>query len=228
MNRTAAQALRQKFMKVPAPKRRHLHWSVAVPYSRKMNGSVYAYQDEGYALWIELEFDCDVRSFNLEPEPVWVSQGDRSIDIPLRAASLDHAEHLTLHFTQETLDRVGGAVAEDLLNAHQWESLDASIRVWHDLSEMGRIDRFNKDMLLRYVCAPHVVANAGIEMQILEMLRKFRKISVWDVLNNLKNQDEEETKTALANLILGKRIFVDMTARFSVRSEISRQDIFHE
>lgn len=228
MNKTAAQALRDKLMKVPEPKRRHLNLSVGTPYSRKMGATVYAYKDEGYALWLELEFDHHVRSFNLEPEPLVVARGDKRFDIPLQGASVDHAEHLTLHFTRETLDRVvGDTVAEDLINAQQWDSMDASIRVWRDLHLVDRLDRANKDTLLRYVCAPHVVANVEIEAQIVELLKKIRKICVWDVFQNIKTHDEEEIKTALVSLIIGRKIFLDMNTRFSVHSEISSQDIFH-
>ncbi|MDP9607246.1 UNVERIFIED_ORG: hypothetical protein J2W38_007067 [Variovorax paradoxus] len=228
MNETAAQALRQKLMTVPSPKRRHLRWTAGLPYSRKMGCTVYAYQDEGYALWLELEFDHDVKSFNLEPVPLTVSQGDQRFEVPLRGASIDRAEHLTLHFTQAALDKVvGDTVTADLVNAQQWDGLDASIRVWRDLREVNRLDRVNKDMLLRYICAPHVVANAGIEQQIVDLLKKFRKVCVWDVFRNLKTHDEEEIKTALVNLVVKKHLFLDMRVIFSGRSEISGKDIFH-
>lgn len=228
MTGSTARALREKFMAAPKQKkRRRPTTTLSVPFSRKMHSRVFAYTPECYNLWIELEFDAHVVAFNLEPEPLVVARGDTDYEFPLLGASVDVAGHLSLHILAKTFEKVASAVLGDqLLRAEELAGAHASIRLWSDLDDMRRQDRSTKDSLLRYVCAPQAAPDASIEKRILQILAEFRKPSVWDILQNLKQFDEEEIKAAIANLVIGRKVFIDMRRRFSHFSEISLQEVF--
>jgi hypothetical protein len=231
MKALAAVALREKLFKTPPPARRQAYTTVRPVYSRKMRRRVYAFGDSRFALWLELEFDPAVASFNLEPPLFPLVDGageDDPVSIPMAAVSLDKANHLTLHFEESDLGSKGRpAIAERISRSQDWRALGASIAFWKDLADLGRLDRANKHALLRYLCAPQVVVNAEIERLILRELGTVRKLCICDILQKLDAFDAEYVKTALAHLISNKKVFLDMARRFGVLSEISRQDIFH-
>jgi hypothetical protein len=227
MTTSTALALREKFMATPKMKRRRPTTTLGVTYSRKMGERVCAYTPEGCQLWIELEFDSQVSAFNLESVPLIVAHGDKTHEIALMAASVDVAGHLSLHVLERVAAKLETPTAQAQgLGTDELASANASLRVWNDLDDMKRQDRATKATLLRYVCAPHIAPDASIEKGILQILAKFRKPSVWDLTQNLRDFDEEEVKTSLVNLVIGKRVFMDMSVPFSVSSEVSLQEVF--
>lgn len=222
---SVAKTLRAKLLTPPAFVRKRHSSHMANPYSRKMGTSLCAYHVLEYSLWIELEFDRAVVSFNLEP-PAWSfgSDADQK-DIVINAASLDVNDRVTLHFSKENLKRFDG-FDKKIKASPEWGVLNGEIKVWNDLSEVRRLDRANKDALLRYLCAPELVVNAQIEKAILCELSDVRKLCVWDFVNKLKEHDPEEVKTAIANLVVGGKIFLDMSKRFTLSSDVSLREIF--
>ena len=162
----------------------------------------------------------------MEPPPVTFGQDKDSDGIAMAAVSVDEADRLTLHFTQAAIDKSAkGSLFEQMKASQEIKALGASIRIWTDLDDLNRLDRANKHALLRYLCAPQVVVDAGIEKEILGTFKMVRTICLWDLLHIFKGRaDEEDVKTALANLIVNKQAFLDMTKRFALLSNISRHE----
>ncbi|WP_137860662.1 hypothetical protein [Variovorax sp. 3P27G3] len=226
MKAFTARALRKKLLTPPPPARRKNSTTLAIPYSRKMRGSLYAYRMSRYSLWIELEFDRSVVSFNLEP-PVWTFTDDANEEgVVIDAVSLDVANHLTLHFSRSNA-KILDAGIERIKNSQELSELNAGIKIWDDLEKWEKLDRTNKNTLLRYLWSAELVVDAQIEKFILSELNDVRKLSVWDFFNKLKAYDPEEIKSAIANLIVEGKIYVDMTRRLSPESEVSLKEIFH-
>ena len=222
---SATEVLRKKLLTPPPFVRKHHSIRMANPYSRKMGTSLCAYHVFEYSLWIELEFDRSVISLNLEP-PAWNFSGNADEkNIVINAVSLDTSDRLTLHFAKENLKRFG-AVSEKIKASQEWSLLNGEIKIWNDLAEVSRLDRANKDALLRYLCAPELVVNAQIGKSILSELAGVRKLCVWDFINKLKQHDPEEVKTAIANLVVEGKIFLDMSKRFALSSDVSLREIF--
>lgn len=220
------QLLRKQLLTPPKFERKSLSINLANPYSRKMKMGLSAFHDIQYSLWIELEFDRSVVSFNLEP-PCWTLAGDsEEKSIAINAASLDINDRLTLHFAQESLKRPDELIKK-IKGSPEWLTLNAEIKVWTDLKDSRRLDRAIKNDVLRFLCAPELVVNAQIERSILWELSSARKLCIWDFVTKLKEHDPEEVKTAIANLIVEGKIFLDMAQRFALSSDVSSQEIFH-
>lgn len=228
MKTLIAETLREKLLRAPPSARRNYTVRGRPVYSRKLGRRFYVYLDAGYAMWLELEFDPSVVAFNMEPPPMTFGQDKDSDGIAMAAVSIDEANRLTLHFTQAAIDKSakGASLFEQMKASQEIKVLGASIRIWTDLDDLDRLDRANKHTLLRYLCAPQVVVNAGIEKEILDKFKMVRTICLWDLLHIFTGRaDEEEVKTALANLIVSKQVFLDMTKRFALLSNISRHEI---
>lgn len=167
-----AEGLREKLLRFPPSVRRNYTLRGRPVYSRKLGRRFYVYLDSGYGMWLELEFDPSVVAFNMEPPPITFGQDKDSEGIAMAAVSIDGANRLTLHFSQDTIDQSAkGSIFEQMEASQEIKALGASIKIWSDLDDLDRLDRVNKHTLLRYLCAPQVVVDAAIEKEILDTFK---------------------------------------------------------
>jgi len=220
-----------ELMTPSAFKRENYSAHLYAPYSIKLHRRVYIYTHDSYNLWVFIETNPKISSYNEDVEKIPISLEDGNvINISPRfiALKVDGVVevHTILNNSQKPSDK---KIAE--INAWQrfcqlhgfnyqnWTSEELTI---------NKVRLANYKKLLRYTSSPNSVVNRKLEHQVLSEISNVRKIVFYKILQHFPLSDPEDIKTSIARLIISNQVYSDLDVYpFSMLTEISAHHEFH-
>jgi len=209
-------------------------------YSIKLRRRAYLYSHAKYDLWVMLETDREIETYNENPPKV---------DLPLDSGQIGH-------FSISAVSRnVGGAISlhvivsnsadetENVTNADEsapggspglnvlrkWASQsELSLVVWSPESLRANPIRLeNLKRLLRYYSVRERRFPSGLDVTVVEVLKQHRTLSLLTLLESLDGADQDAVLAVVATEILEGRCFSDIdkydlhyATRLSIYSEL--------
>ncbi len=219
---------------VPSTFRRE-NWEAYLfaPYSKKLSRRVYLYTPQGYDLWVHLESDPQVKTFNERPTkvPLSIGQGQAVVAAP-NAISVDQMGDVMVHECGEYCETATQSKAAEKLNREfPWalwaEAQGFNYKRWTS-SELRQnpilLDNYKR--LLRWVCRPGWNPSPIVLDSIISAL-KSRRVTCWNALfRELGHFEPTSISAAIATLILDEKIHSDLHKYFL--SQTTELSAFHE
>lgn len=197
------------------------------PYSIKLHRRVYVYGHDNYDVWIMLESDPLIATYNERvPKIPIVVDGNKAVNKSPSFISVNHDNSVFFHtiLKDEPPDSSMNAwSAFTKTNGYGYKNWTKSILTLNKL----KIDNFKK--LLRYTSMAGSVENYTLENKILSEISAVRKIIFSKIINQFPLSDPEEVKTSIARLILSDKVYSDLhLLPFSMLTEVSAYHEFNK
>lgn len=185
------------------------------PYSKKIKRRLDLYTSILYDLWVNIEWDIDVKYFNERVEAIPIPGKDGRVFywkpkiVSVSSANIYCAHTITR--TNSSDQASPGYEIEPYLQ--RWSNAnDVKLRVWMpEEIRSNPILLANRKQLYGYVSNPETVVSPTIKENILLILRKCRKTTLDDLIQSVGPECEDTTMPVIANLILSREIYSDIS-----------------
>lgn len=220
MTSSAFPNIEELFVESRPLKREKNSTNLYIPYSRKAGRDVHCYGHKTYDLWAHLEADPCVLRLNEQLNRISLVAGRQVVHVSpqfITKSRIEKCEYLLLHFFSDCANNdVDGANGQLPIEVREilagWASQRGiEIVYWDDaLLQRDSIHLENKKRLLRYVCSPSKVVAASVMNSVLSVLGNVRKITLGALLTSVSSNCDDETISAVAELILNERCYSDI------------------
>jgi len=215
----------------PAFKRENYRAHLYAPYSIKLHRRVYIYTHDSYNLWVLIEANPEISSYNEDVVKIPISLEDGSvINVSPRFVALKFDGIVEVHTILNKSKEPSDKKIEEIsawqrfcqlhgFNYQNWTPEELTI---------NKVRLANYKKLLRYTSSPNSIVNRKLEHQILSEISNVRKIVFYKILQHFPLSDPEDVKVLIARLIISNRVYSDLHLfPFSMLTEISAHHEFH-
>lgn len=196
------------------------------PYSRKIRRRLDIYTPILYDLWVSIEWDTSVRTFNerVAPIPIGETSGKVFYFSPAIVTMGKEGEYI-VHSLQEVEFELDSRKLESLENWAKTHHIKH--RIWSpEEIRSNPVELENRKQLYAYISSPEAVIAPAFREKVLLVLRRYRKTTLDDLVKTLCDATIEQVIQIVAEQILQRNIYSDIhTYQFGWSTEISS---FHE
>lgn len=196
------------------------------PYSRKIRRRLDIYTPIFYDLWVSVEWDSSVRTFNerVAPIPIGGASGEVFYFSPPIVTMSKDGEYI-LHTLQQVESEPDPCKLESLEN---WaKSHRITHRIWTpEEIRSNPVELENRKQLYAYISSPETVISPAFREKVLLVLRRYRKTTLNDLVESVNDAAAEEVIQIVAEQIQQRNLHSDIHKyQFGWSTEIS---YFHE
>jgi hypothetical protein len=208
-------------------KRENFSAHLYAPYSLKLFRRVYLYGHLSYDLWVMLEADPKVKTFNerIKPIPIAISS-DTAANLSPDFISVDRDNHVEIHLINYELKPENNKMKLEAWEAYCLRT-GFNLKSWSETDlRRNELELANLKKLLRFTTQIDQGLEYELERSIYSQLQTVRKIIFCKLVEQFPNSDEEVVKAHIAKLIIERKVYSDIS--FHSFSQLTELSAYHE
>ena len=178
------------------------------PYSRKIRRRLDIYTSILYDLWVSVEWDTSVRTFNdrVAPIPIGETSGKVFYFAP-PIVTLNNEGECIVHALQES--ERDPCKLESLEN---WAKTNrVTFKIWApEEVRSNPAELENRKQLYAYISSPETVISPAFREKVLLVLRRYRKTTLDDLVESVSDASAEQVIQIVAEQIQQRNIHSDI------------------
>lgn len=178
------------------------------PYSKKIRRRLDIYTSILYDLWVCVEWDTSIRTFNerVAPIPIGGMSGTVFYFTP-PIVSISKDGDCMAHILKEAeVDTNNSKSLEDWAKTHL-----ITLKIWTpEEIRSNPVELENRKQLYAYISSPEAVISPAFREEVLLVLRRYRKTTLDDLVKSVNDASTEQVIQIVAEQILRRNLHSDI------------------